>query len=331
MTKAALLKLLVVIMIMFILILPDYFKTSKGNIAELSCLDISSLNNFTYPLPEFNISFVSFLQQGREHEVIVLGISAKHFHFHNMSNVCPLTSGELQLYSSCLLCESKGTVDFIHQELTTRGNNRLKEVWKMERQVMDASIMNDSLEMKAENFPLLHVLFNFTVVPVVEALGGHDTTCVLKLHLRNSASRKDPLKTTLLNGSHRSVESLNSCNQVSLQLEMETGNSTCTMRITWYVLILLVFIFLVICSVYKIFQENRRIQTWPNYTSFHYSHYTTPTLPKENDSEILRGVLNIHVVSGAAKQRSPSTFSGAKERLPPISELEHCFYSESER
>ncbi|KAM8968404.1 transmembrane protein 156 isoform 2-T2 [Sarcophilus harrisii] len=300
MTKAALLKLLVVIMIMFILILPDYFKTSKGNIVELSCLDISSLNNFTYPLPEFNISFVSFLQQGREHEVIVLGISAKHFHFHNMSNVCPLASGELQLYSSCLLCESKGTVDFIHQELTTRGNNRLKEVWKMERQVIDA-------------------------------LGGHDTTCVLKLHLRNSASRQDPLKTTLLNGSHTSVEGLNSCNQVSLQLEMETGNSTCTMKITWYVLILLVFIFLIICSVYKIFQESRRIQTWQNYTSFHYSHYTTPTLPKENDSEILRGVLNVHVVSGAAKQRSPSTFSGAKERLPPISELEHFFYSESER
>ncbi|XP_074129215.1 transmembrane protein 156 [Sminthopsis crassicaudata] len=330
MAKAALLKLLVVIMIMFILILPDYFKTSKGNIVELSCLDISSLNNFTYPLPEFNISLVSFLQQGREHEVIVLGITAKHFHFHNMSKVCPLASDELQLYSSCLLCESKGTVDFIHQELT-RSNSRLKKVRKMERQVIDASIMNDSMEMKAENFLPLHVLFNFTVVPVVEALGGHDTTCVLKLHLRNSASRKDPQKTILLNGSHRNVESLNSCHQVSLQLEMETGNSTCNMKITWYVLILLVFIFLIICSGYKIFQENRRIQTWQSYTSFHYSHYTTSTLPKDNDSEKLRGVLNIPVVSGATKQRGPPTFSRAKEPLPPISELEHFFYSESER
>ncbi|XP_020847417.1 transmembrane protein 156 isoform X1 [Phascolarctos cinereus] len=309
MTKPALLKLLVVIMIMFILILPEYFKTSKGNIVELSCLDVNLLNNFTYPLPEFNISFVSFLHQEREHEVIVLGISAKHFHFHNMSKVCPLTSRELQLYSSCLVCESKGTKDFIHQELTTK-----------------ASIMNDSMEMKAENFLPLRVIFNFTVVPVVDDLGGYDTTCVVKLHLTNFTAGKEPMKTTLLNSSHRSMQSLNNCNQVSLQLEMETGNSTCTMRITWYVLVLLVFIFLIIFIAHKIFQENRRVRTWQN-----HRYKPASTLLKGNDSEKLRRVLNIHVISGATKQRGPSTFTGAKEALPPISELEHFFHSESER
>ncbi|XP_074085734.1 transmembrane protein 156 [Macrotis lagotis] len=242
MTKPALLKLLVAIIIMFILILPEYFKTSKGNIVELSCLDITSLNNFTYLLPEFKISFVSFLQQGREHEVMIFRISAKHFYYHNITKACSIAAGKLQLYSSCLVCEYKGTTDFIHQELITK-----------------ASIMNDSMEMTAQNFLPLHV-FNFTVVPVIEDLGGYDTTCVLKLHLRNSTTRKDPMKSPLLNSSHRTVQSLNSCNQVSLQLEMETGNSACTMRIIWYVLILLVFIFLVIFIVHKIFQENRRVQ-----------------------------------------------------------------------
>ncbi|XP_072476595.1 transmembrane protein 156 [Notamacropus eugenii] len=309
MTKPALLRLLVVIMIMFILILPDYFKTSKGNIVELSCLQASLLNNFTYPLPKFNISFVSFLQQGREHEVIVLGISAKYFHFHNISKVCPLTPGELQLYSSCLVCESKGTDDFIHQELTTK-----------------ATIMDDSMEMKAENFLPLHVIFNFTVVPVIEHLGGYDATCVVKLHLTNSTAGNDPMKATWLNSSHRSVQRLNSCNLVSLQLEMETGNSTCTMRITWYVLVLLVFIFLTIFIVHKIFQENRRVQTWQN-----HRYKPASTLLKGNDSETLRRMLNIHVISGATKQRGPSTFTGAKEALPPISELEHLFCSELER
>lgn len=118
------------------------------------------------------------------------------------------------------------------------------------------------MEMKAENFLPLHVIFNFTVVPVIEDLGGYDATCVVKLHLTNSTAGNDPTKATWLNSSHRSVQSLNSCNLVSLQLEMETGNSTCTMRITWYVLVLLVFIFLTIFIVHKIFQENRRVQTW---------------------------------------------------------------------
>ncbi|XP_043828903.1 transmembrane protein 156 [Dromiciops gliroides] len=309
MTKPALLKLLVVIMIMFILILPEYFKTSKGNIMELSCLDISLLNNFTYPLPEFNISFVSFLQQEREYEIIVLSISAKHFQFHNMSKVCPLSPGELQLYSSCLMCEPKGTVDFIHQELSTK-----------------ASEMNNSMEMKAEHFHPLHVLFNFTAVPVIEDLGGYDTTCILKLHLSNSTFRKDPMKGALLNSSHRSVQSLNSCNLVSLQLEMETGNSPCTMRITWYVLVLLVFIFLIIFIVHKIFQENRRVRTWQN-----DKYKRASTLLKGNDSGKLREMLNIHVVSGTTKQRGSSTFAETKEVLPPISEVEHFSYDESER
>ncbi|XP_068929631.1 transmembrane protein 156 [Petaurus breviceps papuanus] len=276
MTKPALLRLLVVIMIMFILVLPEYFKTSKRNIVELSCLDVSLLNNFTYPLPEFNISFVSFLQQGREHEVIVLGISAEYFHFHNTSKICPLIPGELQLYSSCLVCASKGTKDFIHQELTTK-----------------ASIMNDSMEMKAENFLPLYVIFNFTVVPVIEDLGGYDTTCVVKLHLTNSTAGKDPRKATLLNSSHRSVQSLNSCNQVSLQLEMETGNSTCTMRITWYVLVLLVFIFLIIFIVHKIFRENRRVHIWQN-----CRYKPTSTVLKGNYSGKSRRVLNTRVISG---------------------------------
>ncbi|XP_036620951.1 transmembrane protein 156 [Trichosurus vulpecula] len=189
-----------------------------------------------------------------------------------------------------------------------------------------ASIMNDSMEMKAENFLPLHVIFNFTVVPVVEDLGGYDTTCVVKLHLTNSTAGKDLTEATLLNSSHRSVQSLKSCNQVSLQLEMETGNSTCTMKITWYVLILLVFIFLIIFTVHKIFQENGRVQTWQN-----RRYKPASTVLKGNDSEKLRRVLNIQVISGATKQRGPSTFTGAKEALPPISELEHFFYSESER
>ncbi|XP_056659776.1 transmembrane protein 156 [Monodelphis domestica] len=397
MTKPALLKLLVVIMIMFILILPEYFKTSKvyinttlpvfvdskgffflfffnaGNIVELSCFDLSSLNNFTYPLPEFNISFVSFLQQEREREVIVLGISADHFPFHNISQVCPLTPSELQLYSSCLVCESKGNLDFIHQELTTKGNGKLKEAWKMERKLLGGklslkldtlghgikcqsardltiqllilgwnltigayfkgsvtSIMNESVEMKVKHFPLLPVLFNFTLVPAMEDLGGHATTCFLKLSVRNSSTRRD-------SAMESSVQSLNSCRQVSLQLEMEIGtlesfyctfknvcflppltDSICIMRITWYVLVLSVFIFLIIFIVHKIFQEKRRVQIWKNQT-----YESASIFLKGNDSEKWRGMLNTPVVSGATKERRSSAFTGATERLPPISELEH--------
>ncbi|XP_044537682.1 transmembrane protein 156 [Gracilinanus agilis] len=267
----------------------------KGNIVELSCFDLSSLNNFTYPLREFNISFVSFLQQEREHEVIILGISADHFHFHNMSQVCPLTPGELQLYSSCLVCESKGTLDLFHQELTTK-----------------ASLMNESIEMKVKHFPPLPVLFNVTAVPVVEDPGRRAAaTCLLKLRIRSSSTRKD-------SAMGRSVQSLNSCHQVSLQLEMEIGHSICTMKITWYVLVLSVFIFLIIFIVHKIFQEKRRVSIWKNQT-----YKSASTLLKGNDSEKRRGVLNTEVVSGATKERRPSAFTGVTERLPPISELEH--------
>ncbi|XP_011838972.1 PREDICTED: transmembrane protein 156 [Mandrillus leucophaeus] len=62
MTKTALLKLFVAIVITFILILPEYFKTPKERTLELSCLEVCLQSNFTYSLhtEAFQIAFECF-------------------------------------------------------------------------------------------------------------------------------------------------------------------------------------------------------------------------------------------------------------------------------
>ncbi|XP_057585343.1 transmembrane protein 156 [Hippopotamus amphibius kiboko] len=296
MTKTALLKLLLATVITCILILPEYFKTPNRNTLELSCLEICLQSNFTYSFSSLNFSFVTFLQPIRETQT-VMGIFLNHSSFQNFTRICQDITSEFKMCSSCLACESKGSMDFISQEQTSK------------------VLMRGSMEVKASDFhsPCQH--FNFTVTPTADRLEEYNITCNLKSRTRRSAIKEeDPTKETPINHTCRIMEHLNNCINISLHLEMDVKNFICSMKITWYVLVLLVFIFLLLFIIHKILEGHRRVQKWQS-----HKYKSTSVLLRGSDSEKLR-TLNVRVISAETTQRLPT--AQLKDELPPIPELE---------
>ncbi|XP_023080318.1 transmembrane protein 156 isoform X2 [Piliocolobus tephrosceles] len=317
MTKTALLKLSVAIVITFILILPEYFKTPKASFSrknvlkrrnntrwinklsertlELSCLEVCLQSNFTYSLSSLNFSFVTFLQPVRETQII-MRIFLNPSHFHNFTRTCQDITGEFKMCSLCLVCESKGNMDFISQEQTSK-----------------VLIRRGSMEVKANDFHSPCQQFNFTVAPLVDHLEEYNTNCHLKNHTGRSAIMEDePSKGKPINHTCRIMEYPNDCIHVSLHLEMDVKNITCSMKITWYILVLLVFMFLIILTIRKILEGHRRVQKWQSDRD-----KPTSVLLRGSDSEKLRA-LNVQVIS-ETKLRLP--LDEVQEVLPPIPEL----------
>ncbi|XP_069450008.1 transmembrane protein 156 isoform X7 [Ovis canadensis] len=267
MTKTALLKLLLAIVITFILILPEYFKAPKGNMLELSCLELYLQQNFSYSFFSTNASFVTFLQPIRETQTIT-GIFLNHSNFQNFTRICQDITSKLKTCFSCLACESKGNTDFIFQEQTSK----------------------------------------------VDHLEEYNLTYNLKTHTGRSAIKEeDPTEATSINHTCRIMEHPHNCINISFHLEVDAKNSICSMKITWYVLLLLVFIVLLIFIIHKILEGHRRAQKWQS-----HKYKPTSVLLRGSDSEKLR-TLNVRVVSETT-ERLPMTL--VKDVLPPIPELE---------
>ncbi|KAM7168693.1 transmembrane protein 156 isoform 2-T2 [Macrochelys suwanniensis] len=115
MRKADLLKLLTAIIIMFIVILPEFFKTHEVSTVIISCMDACSLNNVTFPLCAFNNSSESFPQQGSKKQTIFLKIFINYSDFQNIPSICQVSRSELQ---PCILnsaCESMDDMNVVHQ------------------------------------------------------------------------------------------------------------------------------------------------------------------------------------------------------------------------
>ncbi|XP_070266829.1 transmembrane protein 156 [Myotis yumanensis] len=295
MTKTALLKLLLAIVITFILILPEYFKTPKGNMLELSCLEVCLQPDLTYSFSSLNFSVVTFLQPVRETETM-MGIFLNHSNFQNFTRICPDITSEFQMCSSCLVCESKGNMDFISQEQTSK-----------------VLIMRGSMEVKANDLsPCRH--FNFTVAPAVDHSEEYNITCHLKTGTRSSAMMEEEATTEKsIDHTCGIMNHSNNCVHISLHLDMDVKNFSCFMKITWYVLVILVFIFLLILIIHKILEVHRRVQKWQSHK------YKPSSVLLRSDSEKLR-TLEMRVISAGAKQRLPST--QVKVVLSPIPELE---------
>ncbi|XP_054438170.1 transmembrane protein 156 [Pteronotus mesoamericanus] len=295
MTKTALLKFLLAIVITFILILPEYFKTPEGNILELSCLEVRLQPNLTYSLSSLNFSLVTFLEPVRETETI-MRIFLNHSNFQNFTRMCQDITSEFTMCSLCLVCESEGNKDFISQEQTSK-----------------VLIMRGSMEAKENDFHSPCQQFNFTVAPTVDRMEEYNITCNLKANTRSSAvMEEDPTKAKSMNHTCRIMNYPNNCTHISLHLEVDVKNFYCSMKITWYTLVILVFVFLIIFTIYKILEVHRQRQKWRSHK------YKPSVLLRKSDSEKLP-TLNVRAVSGA-EQRLP--FTQVKKVLSPIPELE---------
>lgn len=263
---------------------------------ELSCLEACLQPNLTYSLSSLNFSFMTFLQPIRETQTM-MGLFLNHSNFQNFTRICQDITSDFKMCSLCLVCESKGNMDLISQEQTS-----------------NVLIMSGSMEAKTNDLhsPCQH--FNFTVAPTVDHLEEYNVTCDLKTHTRRSANMKeDPTKEKAINHTCRIMNYLDNCIHISLHLEMDVKNFPCSMKITWYILIMLVFMFLLILVIHKILEDHRQLRRWQS-----YKYKPSSALFRGSSSEKLQ-TSNMRVISETT-QRLPLT--EIKEMLAPIPEQE---------
>ncbi|KAM5337282.1 transmembrane protein 156 isoform 4-T4 [Glossophaga mutica] len=175
-------------------------------------------------------------------------------------------------------------------------------------------IMRGSMEVKANDFHSACQHLTFTVEPGVDHLEEYNITCNPEANARSSAiMEEDPTKEKSMNHTCRIMNYPNNCIHISLHLEMDVKNFYCSMKITWYILVILVFVFLLIFTIHKILEVHRQMRKWQ-------SHNYKPSiiLLRRSDSEKFR-TLNAQAPSGTV-QRLP--LPPVKEVLSPIPELE---------
>ncbi|EPQ14696.1 Transmembrane protein 156 [Myotis brandtii] len=134
----------------------------------------------------------------------MMGIFLNHSNFQNFTRICPDITSEFQMCSSCLVCESKGNMDFISQEQTSK-----------------VLIMRGSMEVKANDLsPCRH--FNFTVAPAVDHSEEYNITCHLRTGTRSSAMmEEEPTTEKSIDHTCGIMNHSNNCVHISLHLEMD--------------------------------------------------------------------------------------------------------------
>uniref|UniRef100_A0A8C2N554 Transmembrane protein 156 n=1 Tax=Cricetulus griseus TaxID=10029 RepID=A0A8C2N554_CRIGR len=263
---------------------------------ELACREVCLLPNLTNLLPSFNFSSVAFLQPAEETQT-VMGLFPNHSSFQSFSKICQGITSGFPMCSLCLVCESKGDVDLISQEQTPKG-----------------LITRGSMEVKANDFysPCQH--FNVTVALLVDPMKEYNTTCTPEYHPGKSTTvEEEPSRENSLNHTCGIVGNMSNCTHVFLHLAMDVKSVTCSVKITWYILVLLVFMLSIILIIHKILEDHRRMQRWQS-----HKYKSTSVLLRGSDSAEL-SALNTRVIPESTRGL-PSV--QVVEVLPPIPELE---------
>ncbi|XP_017176700.1 transmembrane protein 156 isoform X2 [Mus musculus] len=263
---------------------------------ELSCLEVCFLPNFTSPLSSFNFSSVAFLQPAEEIQTI-MGISPNHSSFQSFAEICRGITSRLPMCSLCLVCESKGDVDFTSQEQTSKG-----------------LVMRGSMEVTASDLSSPCQYFNITAALIADPVKEDNTTCTPETRPgKASAVDEDLARKKSLNHTCRFMKSTNNCAHIFLRLETDVKPVTCSMKITWYILVLLVFMLSIIFIIHKILEDHRKVRRWQS-----HKYKSTSGLLRGGGSVKL-STLSMRVIPEST-QRLPLV--RVMEELPPIPELE---------
>ncbi|XP_051021045.1 transmembrane protein 156 [Acomys russatus] len=296
MTETAFFKLFVAVVITFILVLPEFFKTPKERTQELCCREVCLLPNFTYPLSSFNFSSVALRQPAEETQAI-MAMFPNLSSFQSFTEVCHGITSESPMCFLCLVCESKGDTDLISQEQTSKG-----------------LIMRGSMEAEANGFYSSCQHFNVTVALLIDPVKGHNTTCIPETHPETSTTVEEaPTREKSLNHTCRVMKTTSNCTHISLHLETDLKPVTCSMKITWYILVLLVFMLSIILIIHKILEDHRRVQRWQS-----HMYKSTSVLLRGSDS-VKPSSLNVRVIPESTRE---VPLPRVMEVLPTIPELE---------
>ncbi|XP_034628855.1 transmembrane protein 156 isoform X1 [Trachemys scripta elegans] len=315
MRKADLLKLLTAIIIMFIVCLPEFFKTHEASTVIISCMDACSLNNVTFPVCAFNNSSESFLQQGSKKQTVFLKVFINYFDFQNTPSICQVSRTELQ---PCILnstCESEDDMNVVHQGSRSEGKER--EQGKRSAYFRE---VRGSLDMKAKKFIYFHKHFNFTVGYVNEESEEYNIYYILEVLIRNSTTRRGNTTEESINHSciAAMTEDQNGCINISLQLQPYVENTMCIPKIIWLVLIPFVFVLTVITVTYKVFQENKK-HIHSKYRAMAASVIQQKDIKSSKESTPTKVIQLL----SEPNQRRPAAITQTAEILPAIPEHEH--------
>ncbi|XP_042534117.1 transmembrane protein 156 isoform X4 [Dipodomys spectabilis] len=176
-------------------------------------------------------------------------------------------------------------------------------------------ITKGSMAVKDNDFYAPCEYFNVTLTPIVDNLEEYNTSCNLKTHTKTATiMEKEPAQEESLNHTCRTVEYADNCIHIYLHLEMDVKNVTCAMKITWYILVLLVFILLILFITYKVLEGHRTGRKWQSDNC-----KSMAGLFGGGNSE-KRRALTAWVIPAESTQGL--SLAGVKEILPPIPELE---------
>ncbi|XP_071412736.1 transmembrane protein 156 isoform X1 [Pithys albifrons albifrons] len=216
--KPALFRLVLGIITVFILCLPEFFKIHEANTVIVSCTDICSSNNTTFPICTFNNSCKTSVQQGRENQTILLKAIVNNSNFQNIPCICQSSRREQQPHTKFMECESERDVNIDHQ-----GSGSVVK-----------KISNKEVEHNTYYLMIIHL--NNSIIRGGNAAEEHlNHSCLVAM-----------------------MEEQNDCINISLQLKSYVEYPMCTMKIIWLTMISVVFVLTISVVIYKIVQENRR-------------------------------------------------------------------------
>ncbi|XP_062431290.1 transmembrane protein 156 [Rhea pennata] len=305
--KSELYRLVIVIITMFILCLPEFFKVHEANTLVVSCRDTCSLNNTTFPLCTFNNSCKSSLQQRRKNQTILLKATVNHPSFQNIPCICQSSSNEQLSHTMYSECESKRKRNVVPQ----RSRSVVKKIPKAK----------GSSEVKTEDVVYFYKYFNFTVLPENEE--EPNTYYMLEVHINNSIVRGRNAAEEYLNHSClvAMVEDQNDCINISLQLKSYMEYPMCMTKIIWLSMIPLVFVFTVSIVVYKIVQEKEQ-----NYCKHRVAAAVSTILRKRGSRHARRTVsaTKTHLFPVESNKQPTALTAQTTGILPIIPEQEHC-------
>nr|XP_021496366.1 transmembrane protein 156 isoform X2 [Meriones unguiculatus] len=148
----------------------------------------------------------------------------------------------------------------------------------------------------------------------VDPTKDHNTTCTPETHPEKAtAVEAAPAREEALNHTCRIVRNMDNCTHISLLLEMDVKSITCSMKITWYILVLLVFVLGITLLVHRVLQDHRRVQR-------------RQSRKYKSASVLLRGSDSVKLSAVDGRVVPESTrglpLTRVMDMLPPIPELE---------
>ncbi|XP_041435361.1 transmembrane protein 156-like isoform X2 [Xenopus laevis] len=225
MSKSALAKLLMAIIIIFIISIPELFKTLKGNSMILSCSDTCSSDTT-------HTSLRCFLQQSDQKNFLETFSTNKQNISTIILNVCMNTSHD---HSQRYRCYPNKYLDPFHEHMNSSGDK--------------AQV---SFEIRGTYLVHPYEKHYFLLVNSKE---DNKTSFSLEIHPLNVSATTDSFNSPFVG---KELKGQNGHMSVSLQFELYVPYYLDTLGIFWLVLISAVFVLALYSVVYKIFKVRKK-------------------------------------------------------------------------